>query len=939
VLAATALTACSNGDVESTSPETLAQTQQGLTCVTLGGAVATDDAVLAVDPTDPTKAAANFGTSQLFNVGTTGTTVRQALLRFNLATIPATATITSAMLQLTKAASLGSGPMTFHRATAPWVETSVTYSSFAGAFDSTVLASVDPSTSGGVLSLDFTTQVAAWVNGLQPNHGFLLAEPTNGRISLGASEAPAAASRPALTVCYAPSTCSNGLQDGVETGVDCGGPCAPCVNPCASVTCVPSDACHLAGVCNPSNGICSNPVAPWGTACDDGNACTATDACQSGVCVGSSPTTCVASDACHLAGSCDPASGVCSNPPVANGTGCDDGNACSSGDTCQAGLCQPGADICNSGATSFTVLAAANVNAYGIDHLVLKVALASNDAAGPTWCDDYQDLCAGFGLVPSGCGQPFSSMQNGYGACTTQWASNGTVDSLGCNASGGVSSLAQQAGFSDAASDNSFAFHYCDSGTCQKTMCSGSYCNTALSYFDTTKPHGYTVCIAPPSCSDGHQNQGEIGVDCGGPCAQDCCGDGIENDQETGLDCGGPVCAACQPMCQSGAQDSDEDYLDCGGSFCPPCGTGFSVLSTTPVNYNGIDHLVLEVKINSPTATGATWCDDYQDLCGSYGLVPTGCGDPFASMANGYGACASQWGSDGVSDSLGCNPSGGVYQAAQQAGYASATSDNSFGFHYCDSGTCQKTLCSGAYCNTSLSYIDTTKFKGFTLCKQPPTCFDGVKNQSEIGLDCGGPCAQDCCGDGVQNDQETGLDCGGPVCGACQPMCSDGLLNSDEDFPDCGGSFCPACPTGFQVLATQNVAYNGNNYLVLKVKLGSDQATGPTWCDDYTDLCQAYGLSPTGCGQPFAGMSNGYGACVSQWGSVGGSDTLGCNASGSVASIAQTAGFSDASSDNSFAYHSCDSGTCQKTMCSGSYCNTALSYIDVTKPHGYTVCR
>ena len=50
----------------------------------------------------------------------------------------------------------------------------------------------------------------------------------------------------------------------------------------------------------------------------------------------------------------------------------------------------------------------------------------------------------------------------------------------------------------------------------------------------------------------------------------------------------------------------------------------------------------------------------------------------------------------------------------------------------------------------------------------PPqaTCFDGIQNQGETGVDCGGPCAA-CmsCSDGVQNQGESGIDCGGP----CQP--------------------------------------------------------------------------------------------------------------------------------------------------------------------------
>lgn len=49
------------------------------------------------------------------------------------------------------------------------------------------------------------------------------------------------------------------------------------------------------------------------------------------------------------------------------------------------------------------------------------------------------------------------------------------------------------------------------------------------------------------TCTDGIQNQGETGVDCGGPCpACPTCSDGIQNQGETGIDCGGP-CPACPP--------------------------------------------------------------------------------------------------------------------------------------------------------------------------------------------------------------------------------------------------------------------------------------------------------------------------------------------------------------------------------------------------------
>jgi hypothetical protein len=108
------------------------------------------------------------------------------------------------------------------------------------------------------------------------------------------------------------------------------------------VTCTASDQCHVAGVCNTATGVCSNPQAPDGTACNDGNACTQTDTCQVGACVGNNPVICTASDQCHVAGTCDPGSGTCSNPNAPDGTACSDGNACTTADTCAAGTCNGG---------------------------------------------------------------------------------------------------------------------------------------------------------------------------------------------------------------------------------------------------------------------------------------------------------------------------------------------------------------------------------------------------------------------------------------------------------------------------------------------------------------------------------------------------------------------------------------------------------------------
>ena len=119
------------------------------------------------------------------------------------------------------------------------------------------------------------------------------------------------------------------------------------LNGCAPVVCTALDSCHVAGACDPATLQCSNPTADDGTACEDGNLCTAGDTCSAGVCTPGAAVTCQVPDACHAAGSCDPATGACVNPPPANdGTPCTGADLCQSGATCEAGACVGTAKSC-----------------------------------------------------------------------------------------------------------------------------------------------------------------------------------------------------------------------------------------------------------------------------------------------------------------------------------------------------------------------------------------------------------------------------------------------------------------------------------------------------------------------------------------------------------------------------------------------------------------
>jgi subtilisin family serine protease len=180
----------------------------------------------------------------------------------------------------------------------------------------------------------------AGIEGILQQSGTLLTDPKN-NLSFRSIQALAAitlgcpcAGKADGTACDDGNPCSQG--DTCQSGVCAGG---------GPVACAPLDQCHLAGTCSPATGSCDNPARVDGAACNDGNACTQLDACQAGACVGGSPVTCTALDPCHFPGTCQIATGLCSNPAKPDGLPCDDGDACTQFDGCQSGACVGGAPV------------------------------------------------------------------------------------------------------------------------------------------------------------------------------------------------------------------------------------------------------------------------------------------------------------------------------------------------------------------------------------------------------------------------------------------------------------------------------------------------------------------------------------------------------------------------------------------------------------------
>ena len=148
-----------------------------------------------------------------------------------------------------------------------------------------------------------------------------------------------ACSDPALpddTACDDSDLCTQAdtCQAGVCTGAD-------------PVTCTALSQCHDVGVCDSSTGTCSNPPAMDGTLCDDGDLCSENDQCVAGSCE-ATPVVCMAAGECFVAGTCDPTNGVCSDPLQPDGTGCGMGGTCAMG-SCQQIIAQQDFEVSPAG--------------------------------------------------------------------------------------------------------------------------------------------------------------------------------------------------------------------------------------------------------------------------------------------------------------------------------------------------------------------------------------------------------------------------------------------------------------------------------------------------------------------------------------------------------------------------------------------------------------
>ncbi len=131
-------------------------------------------------------------------------------------------------------------------------------------------------------------------------------------------------------LCQEGATCTNGLCSG--TPKDCFFQPVP-------------DDCHVSE-CNPQNGQCEPVAGNEGGACTDVNdLCTVGKTCTAGVCVGGSPMNCSQLTQGCVLGVCDTNTGQCTTQNLNNGDPCDDLDACTENETCQSGSCLGGQPV------------------------------------------------------------------------------------------------------------------------------------------------------------------------------------------------------------------------------------------------------------------------------------------------------------------------------------------------------------------------------------------------------------------------------------------------------------------------------------------------------------------------------------------------------------------------------------------------------------------
>ena len=263
-----------------------------------------------------------------------------------------------------------------------------------------------------------------------------------------------------------------------------------------------------------------------------------------------------------------------------------------------------------------------------------------------------------------------------------------------------------------------------DSGNPPGTISSdGTGCLTfTFSSDGSVALNGWEAVIScnTPSCNDGIQNQGETGIDCGGPCPN-VCTDYLISQGGTITGCGGTLYdSGGQNGNYSNGENSTMTFCSSSGGIIALDFSAFPFQVETNFDF-----------LNIYDGTNTTGTPMYQSS------VTGGTTNP--GIIASTGSCITvEFISDG---SVNFSGWGAVINCP---------------------------TCTDGIQNGNETGVDC----GGPTCTPCPSCYDGIQNQNETGIDCGGICPTPChCSNGIQDNGETGIDCGGPCPLSCPVPC------------------------------------------------------------------------------------------------------------------------------------------------------------------------
>ncbi|HYQ03078.1 MAG TPA: DUF4215 domain-containing protein [Polyangiaceae bacterium] len=325
------------------------------------------------------------------------------------------------------------------------------------------------------------------------------------------------------------------------------------------------------------------------------------------------------------------------------------------------------------------------------------------------------------------------------------------------------------------------ADHVCNQGSCQPT---------------------------PDHCKDDKKSEDETDLNCGGscgPCAVDAacamsadceskfcnaqlkcavprCTDAVHNGVETGLDCGGEICRALNLLCNNGencAANGDCKTGYCSGGVCasPSCSDSVLNQGETAVDCGGP---VCRLNV-SPLGTCAN---------GQACTVNEDCTSMFCNNL----VCAKPSCTDNVKNQDETGKDCGGPTCRGQANGKCPEAEGCLAHADCNSGFCSPgKLCAPAGCGNNAKDPNETDLDcGGEGCRATKPC--ALTQSCVIHADCASgscqssKCVAATCQDGIKNQGETAVDCGGATCSAAGVKCANG--QACEKNGDCTDGFC-----------------------------------------------------------------------------------------------------------------------------------------------------